>query len=387
MVKRLRGWKKDVETGLAERPDIVEEDPSPLATKLLSHWAHGSLSAKAIQELAHLSQLGGTSHEEVSTLAKAGNYGSNPGNVHKAIMQAFLPNVGIPPGFNVGVPCIDPKTSKATEATASIFLPHTMFAALAENYPAKWQELFCTEKLEEFCVEVESRKDDRLKKHPLKKRSQWRCTTIPLFVHGDGAEFQSRDTLLIFSFGSILNLFSSLDSHLLMGVFPKSATTAHTWEPLWQYFAWSFDALQKGMHPSKDCWGEPLEKGSPFYPMRGKPLVPGGFCAAIWCIIGDQEYFSNVLKLPHWASKRPCHQCNCTSKDGVLPYTMLDAAAFNHVDSDMARASPKSSHPIFSIGGVTSRMVRGVGCTSCSPRAYMPTCWGHAFITCAGMTQ
>ena len=47
---RLRGWKKDVETGLAERPDIVE-----------LHWAHGSLSAKAIQELAHLSQLGGTS--------------------------------------------------------------------------------------------------------------------------------------------------------------------------------------------------------------------------------------------------------------------------------------------------------------------------------------
>ena len=152
MVKRLRGWKKDVETGLAERPDIVEEDPCPLATKLLSHWAHGSLSAKAIQELAHLSQLGGTSHEEVSTLAKAGNYGSNPGNVHKAIMQAFLPNVGIPPGFDVEVPCIDPKTSKDTEATASIFLPHTMFAALAENYPAKWQELFCTEKLEDFWV-------------------------------------------------------------------------------------------------------------------------------------------------------------------------------------------------------------------------------------------
>ena len=155
MVKRLRGWKKDIETGLAERPDTVEEDPSPLATKLLSHWAHGSLSAKAIQELAHLSQLGGTSHEEVSILAKAGNYGSNPGNVHKAIMQAFLPNVGIPPGFDVEVPCIDPKTSKVTEATASIFLPHTMFAALAENYPAKWQELFCTEKLEDFWVQVE----------------------------------------------------------------------------------------------------------------------------------------------------------------------------------------------------------------------------------------
>ena len=39
----------------------------------------------------------------------------------------------------------------------------------------KWQELFCTQKLEEFWVEVESRKGDRLKKHPLKKRSQWRA--------------------------------------------------------------------------------------------------------------------------------------------------------------------------------------------------------------------
>ena len=191
MVKRLRGWKKDVETGLAERPDIVEEDPSPLATKLLSHWAHGSLSAKAIQELAHLSQLGGTSHEEVSTLAKAGNYGSNPGNVHKAIMQAFLPNVGIPPGFNVEVPCIDPKTSKATEATASIFLPHTMFAALAENYPAKWQELFCTKKLEEFWVEVESRKDDRLKKHPLKKGASGGAQPYPCLCMGMVQSFRA----------------------------------------------------------------------------------------------------------------------------------------------------------------------------------------------------
>ena len=124
------------------------------------------------------------------------------------------------------------------------------------------------------------------------------------------------------------------------GCFPKKRHNSTHLGTLVAILCMSFDALQKGMHPCKDCWGEPLEKGSPFYPMRGKPLVPGGFCAAIWCIIGDQEYFSNVLKLPHWASKRPCHQCNCTSKDGVLPYTMLDAAAFNHVDSDMARASP-----------------------------------------------
>ena len=361
MVKRLRGWKKDIETGLAERPDAAEEDPSPLATKLLSHWAHGALSAKAIQEIAHLSQLGGCSHTEIATLAKAGNYGNNPGNIHKAVMQAFLRNSAIPPGFESPVPCIDPKTSKETESTASIFLPHTMFSALAEHYPEKFHQMFCTEQLEGFWKEVEKRKDDRLRKHPLKKGANWRNRCVPLFTHGDGAEFQPRDTLLIFSFGCLLNLFSSLDSHILMGVFPKSATTAQTWQPLWCYFAWSFEALQKGVHPSKDFNGEPLEKGSPFYPMRGKPLAGGGFCATIWTIIGDQEYFSNVLKLNHWASKKPCHQCNATSKDGALPYTWLDSSLFECVNTEQALANPSSNHAIFQVAGVSSRMVRGDG--------------------------
>ena len=125
-----------IETGLAERPDIVEEDPSPLATKLLSHWAHGSLSAKAIQELAHLSQLGGTSHEEVSALAKAGNYGSNPGNVHKAIMQAFLPNVGIPPGFNVEVPC-RPQNQQGNRGNSQHLPPSHHVCSTGRELPSK----------------------------------------------------------------------------------------------------------------------------------------------------------------------------------------------------------------------------------------------------------
>ena len=229
MTKRLRGWKKDVELGLAERPGAEAEDPNPFATKLLSHWAHGTLSAKAIQELAHLAQLGGTSHAEVAALAKSGNYGENPGDIHKAIMQTFLPNVSIPAGFDVEVPCLDPRTSQASTSTASIFLPHTMFSALYEHYPTKWAELFCPPKLEEFWKGVGSKKDDRLKGHPLKKRENWRTQAIPIFVHGDGAEFMTRDSLMIYSFGCVLNLFGSLDSHLLMGVFPKVATTKDAW--------------------------------------------------------------------------------------------------------------------------------------------------------------
>ena len=71
MTKRLRGWKKDIETGKAEVLEKSTEEPNPFATKLLSLWAHGKVSAVGIQELAQLSQLGGLAHEEVAALANS----------------------------------------------------------------------------------------------------------------------------------------------------------------------------------------------------------------------------------------------------------------------------------------------------------------------------
>ena len=220
--KRLRGWKKDLATGLAERPDAQEQLPSPFATKLLSHWAHGKLSAKGIQELAHLAQIGGCAHEEVATIARAGNFGENPGILHQGIDECIL----------FEVPCLDPKTSKESVTTVQVFLPHSMFSALAENYPRKWEQFFCTHDLAAFWSQVEAKKDQRLKGRPLTKGERWQETTVPLFCHGDGAEFQTRDSLMIYSFGSFQNLLASLDSHLLMACFPKSCTTPQTWQPL-----------------------------------------------------------------------------------------------------------------------------------------------------------
>lgn len=138
MTKRLRGWKKDIETGKAEVLEKSTEEPNPFATKLLSLWAHGKVSAVGIQELAQLSQLGGLAHEEVAALAKAGNYGQQPGNVHKAIMSKFLPSVGIPSGFEVTVPCLDKNGVESLEK-AQIFLPHTMFSENGQTCSALWK--------------------------------------------------------------------------------------------------------------------------------------------------------------------------------------------------------------------------------------------------------
>ena len=190
MTKRLRGWKKDIETGKAEVLEKSTEEPNPFATKLLSLWAHGKVSAVGIQELAQLSQLGGLAHEEVAALPKAGNYGQQPGK-HKAIMSKFLPSVGIPSGFEVTVPCLN-KIGVESLEKAQIFLPHTMFSALAQNYQEKWANMFCAQENKTFWDEVEKRKDDRLTGHPLQKEDNWKASTIPCFVHGDGVEHQTQ---------------------------------------------------------------------------------------------------------------------------------------------------------------------------------------------------
>ena len=39
----------------------------------------------------------------------------------------------------------------------------------------------------------------------------------------------------------------------------------------------------------------------------------------IFSIQGDHEFYSNVLKLPHWASHYPCWECDCENFSGCDP--------------------------------------------------------------------
>ena len=53
--------------------------------------------------------------------------------------------------------------------------------------------------------------------------------------------------------------------------------------------------------------------------LKGQPLHPSGFKAVLWAVIGDQEYFANVLKLAHWASHYPCWECDAQNFEGAAP--------------------------------------------------------------------
>ena len=82
---------------------------SGLATKLLSLWATGLLSATVVQEISHVALLDGASHPELLALAKAGNFGDNKGSVHRDIMITFVTGVNIE-AHEVPTKCLDPKS-------------------------------------------------------------------------------------------------------------------------------------------------------------------------------------------------------------------------------------------------------------------------------------
>ena len=197
-----------------------------------------------------------------------------------------------------------------------------------------------------------------LKEHPMTTKL-WKKLTIPLMVHGDAAEFQSRDSLMIWSWGSLLCSKSSLMAHQFIACCPKSCTCPETWPKLQEWITWSFRSLARGYHPTHDPWGQALKKDSPFYAKKGLPLTEQGFKGAIWSIQGDHEFFSNTLGLPHWRNAKPCWHCDCQlgTESFAKSFSNLDITKqdYNFVTNQEAKDHPRSAHPLFSIPGQLPR--------------------------------
>ena len=94
-------------------------------------------------------------------------------------MGHFCSNVQIAESIEVEVPCIRPKTSKDALEKASVFLPHMMFYAMAQNYPELCFNLFCfgKGKLASFWEGVAKSGDEKLKGHPMSLEKTGRTST------------------------------------------------------------------------------------------------------------------------------------------------------------------------------------------------------------------
>ena len=54
----------------------------------------------------------GAIHEDLVAIAQTGNWGAQPGNAHRQLVNHFCSNVKIAESFDVWVPCTHPKTNK-----------------------------------------------------------------------------------------------------------------------------------------------------------------------------------------------------------------------------------------------------------------------------------
>ena len=333
---------------------------SPLATKLYMLWTSGEMSASAVQEIAHAAVQDGITSAEVAKLAAFGCWGAYPGNCKRDLVS-YLSCEWVPEPHPVTVPCLDtrPHPALVVETEMAVFLPHEWLAAIGERPEA--EELLGLDSVKSFWQHVNPQ-DPRLLAeggHPVLARNDYKSKCVPLWLHGDGVEYSESDSLMVFSFGSILPSTTSMCSMFLIAGFVKSVTAflkIHgrcTWTEAWQVLAWSFMACWRGTWPSTDYKGNAYNAGSKEALNAGKPLVSGYFFV-IWNIIGDLEFMANTMNLPHWGNLNPCWHCNCEKNEGAR-YRYCIAAGLRGWDMhDPIHYSHQSEHPVFGLPGVTS---------------------------------
>ncbi len=119
--------------------------------------------------------------------------------------------------FTICLPYIDPKGDKivSMEGQTSIFLPSEWLAALVATpeTQAEFDVMFGTDSLSDFWSTQDL-------SHPkfavVKHKHNMKSKCIPMCLHGDGAEFQDRDSLMSISLSGLFKDGSTLDSSLLL---------------------------------------------------------------------------------------------------------------------------------------------------------------------------
>ena len=352
-------------TNPASSPSVVDQTAphqSALVTRLLLQYTSGQISAISCQKLAHAAVVDGCQHPEVWQVAAIGNWGEYSGNCNRDLKKIIGCDGSLPEPCIIRVPCIDTKASPQIimHDDVSIMLPHCWLASIADLPEA--ESLLGFSKIQSFWDNVNPA-DPRLLAqggHPVLNEPNYKTTFVPLWVHGDGVEYSEDDSLLVFTCGSVLTTTNSMLAMFYLASYVKSVTASlkkhghDTWNVIWTVLAWSFHAAWEGIHPSVDWEGRPFEAGSQFAAMAGKMLCHG-YRFLVWNLIGDLEYFANVLGLSHWQSHSLCWCCNAhrTNRELSWKVNWIGRGWLMH-DPIVFHMASRHGHKLLQLTGVTS---------------------------------
>eukprot|EP00973_Karenia_brevis_P033115 4569291-Karenia_brevis.AAC.2 len=84
-----------------------------------------------------------------------------------------------------------------------------MVRCLDTHYPEDFRRIFGTHRAQRFW-ETCSMSDPKFSGHPMLDVPNWKETFIPIWIHGDGGEFQQRDSVSVVSWGCFLTAVDSV---------------------------------------------------------------------------------------------------------------------------------------------------------------------------------
>jgi hypothetical protein len=181
-----------------------------------------------LQEIAHAAKLSGLDADDIEQMAKLGSFGAQPGNISRDLMNKFCKSDDLvtPQPYIAKVPMLVKKNN--TEETVMcdhyFFLPTDWIVSIThEGDGSIIQQVFNFDKVGAFWKN-HRQEDPKLYKNPVTKVKDYKQKMTPMLLHGDGGQFQKRDSLDVISLHSALSKMSAMFKFMLLTAVPKKCT-------------------------------------------------------------------------------------------------------------------------------------------------------------------
>ena len=309
--RRVREGSKRTPTG------VREGEQTPFSDHLRAKWAKGAVSATGVREGAELAERQGMPN--IGDLASLGGSKASASRMQTALLKSFKDLAGAPPVTWVNLPMVGGRRLHP------VLLPHEFFSSLFHARRDIFDESLRgpPDAARIFWDVMRARRVDFFMNNAALSSAHL-DVTIPLGLHGDGGSFSHQDSLIVFSFNSIIASRSGVAGfarRFLYTIIRKSDMLEATAPELLRIFSWSTNHLATAITPSLD-WDDCPRAG-------GEQYIAGGFRATLSQIRGDWEFLANVLKLANW--NRNIMMCPFCAADNVrrggLEYTDFSSSA------------------------------------------------------------
>lgn len=312
--------------GIAQRIAAAQAEHEPelqsvLVVFLLEQFAWGHFSGQMCQQIAELALQDVNKAKEtqgrfkdLEKISELGSHGAQTQNVHRDMMKFASAKSKLPEPLEIKLPF-----KGMVDQLQHIILPHKLFAEIFNSYSGAWAHsiLPSRERLAEFWSSAEHHPS--MNGHAAKTKPDWKLWTIPLGWHGDEVPVTGRGKIwckmmVTFEWFSLLAIASTKDTMMWCWAAFDSLCKAGDNGTINQFFkviVWSFSWLLKGLYPDRDHLGNIYPAGSSDA-LKANTQLAGGFCAILFGLIGDLDYYTKVLQLPRSTSHNPCSLCKCT---------------------------------------------------------------------------